>query len=197
MKLTINIDDKELDKLNLSKADLMLLLYFTYKDREIYLQESCTKLHTRNYLISNVSNPTIIDYNLNPGTMDILEQLITSNIKPKSLDLKNLAIKLKDMFPKGKKPGTSQYWTEGISLIETRLKLFIRKFGEFKEEDIIKATQNYLDEMENNPYMRTLKYFIFKNEIKNNIIEENSELYTYITHLNETETTNPFKSKMI
>lgn len=197
MKLTINIDDKELDKLNLSKADLMLLLYFTYKDREIYLQESCTKLHTRNYLISNVSNPTIIDYNLNPGTMDILEQLITSNIKPKSLDLKNLAIKLKDMFPKGKKPGTSQYWTEGISLIETRLKLFIRKFGEFKEEDIIKATQNYLDEMENNPYMRTLKYFIFKNEIKNNIIEETSELYTYITHLNETETTNPFKSKMI
>lgn len=197
MKLTINIDDKELDKLNLSKADLMLLLYFTYKDREIYLQESCTKLHTRNYLISNVSNPTIIDYNLNPGTVDILEQLITSNIKPKSLDLKNLAIKLKDMFPKGKKPGTSQYWTEGISLIETRLKLFIRKFGEFKEEDIIKATQNYLDEMENNPYMRTLKYFIFKNEIKNNIIEETSELYTYITHLNETETTNPFKSKMI
>lgn len=197
MKLTINIDDKELDKLNLSKADLMLLLYFTYKDREIYLQESCTKLHTRNYLISNVSNPTIIDYNLNPGTMDILEQLITSNIKPKSLDLKNLAIKLKDMFPKGKKPGTSQYWTEGISLIETRLKLFIRKFGEFKEEDIIKATQNYLDEMENNPYMRTLKYFIFKNEIKNNIIEETSELYTYITHLNEPETTNPFKSKMI
>lgn len=197
MKLTINIDDKELDKLNLSKADLMLLLYFTYKDREIYLQESCTKLHTRNYLISNVSNPTIIDYNLNPGTMDILEQLITSNIKPKSLDLKNLAIKLKDMFPKGKKPGTSQYWTEGISLIETRLKLFIRKFGEFKEEDIIKATQNYLDEMENNPYMRTLKYFIFKNEIKNNIIEETSELYTYITHLNETETNNPFKSKMI
>lgn len=197
MKLTINIDDKELDKLNLSKADLMLLLYFTYKDREIYLQESCTKLHTRNYLISNVSNPTIIDYNLNPGTMDILEQLITSNVKPKSLDLKNLAIKLKDMFPKGKKPGTSQYWTEGISLIETRLKLFIRKFGEFKEEDIIKATQNYLDEMENNPYMRTLKYFIFKNEIKNNIIEETSELYTYITHLNETETTNPFKSKMI
>jgi hypothetical protein len=197
MKLTINIDDKELDKLNLSKADLMLLLYFTYKDREIYLQESCTKLHTKNYLISNVSNPNIIDYNLNPGTMDILEQLITSNIKPKALDLKSLATKLKDMFPKGKKPGTSQYWTEGISLIETRLKLFIRKFGEFKEEDIIKATQNYLDEMENNPYMRTLKYFIFKNEIKNNIIEETSELYTYITHLNETETTNPFKSKMI
>ena len=34
--------------------------------------------------------------------------------------------------------------------------------------------------MENDPYMKTLKYFILKNKAVNGMIEEESELYNYL-----------------
>lgn len=75
-----------------------------------------------------------------------------------------LATKLKEIFPKGRKSGTSHYWSEGIPLIERRLKTFFKKYGDkFTDEQILNAAKEYVEGFNGDyRFMRVLKYFIFK-----------------------------------
>nr|DAI14728.1 MAG TPA: hypothetical protein [Bacteriophage sp.] len=103
-----------------------------------------------------------------------------------SSDLKKLAAELKEIYPKGKKPNTSYYWAEGGALIEARLKLFFRKFGYYDPEEIIDATKRYVDSFNGDyAYMRTLKYFIFKDVKGDEGIEKSSDLLNFIENKNE------------
>lgn len=94
-----------------------------------------------------------------------------------------LAARLKEIFPKGKKDGTNYYWVEGVALIVRRLKLFFKKYGnEFTDEQIIQAAEKYVQGFNGNyQYMRLLKYFIFKEKVgANGEVEGDSELISYI-----------------
>ena len=103
-----------------------------------------------------------------------------------SSDLKKLATELKEIYPKGKKPNTSYYWADGVALIEARLKLFFRKFGYYDPEEIIDATKRYVDSFNGDySYMRTLKYFIFKDVKGEEGIEKSSDLLNFIENKNE------------
>jgi hypothetical protein len=75
-----------------------------------------------------------------------------------------LAKELKDIYPKGKKPGTNYYWADAVPIIVKRLKIFFKKYGnDFNYEDIVKATQAYVSSFNGAyGYMKLLKYFIFK-----------------------------------
>ena len=104
-----------------------------------------------------------------------------------------LATKLKEIFPKGKKEGTNYYWTEGVVLIIRRLKLFFKKYGnKFTDEQIIQAAEKYVQGFNGNyQYMRLLKYFIFKEKIgANNEVEGDSELISYIENAAQEESLN-------
>lgn len=95
----------------------------------------------------------------------------------------NLASQLKDLFPKGKKPGTNYYWAEGVALIVRRLKIFFKKYGtEFTDDQIIEATRKYVQGFNGDyQYMRLLKYFIFKEKVGvGGDVEGDSELISYI-----------------
>lgn len=114
----------------------------------------------------------------------------------------DLAKRLKDIFPKGKKDGTNYYWAEGVALIVRRLKMFFKKYGEsltetfndeFKsmsEEDfnkfiddrIIQAATKYIEGFNGNyQYMKLLKYFIFKEKLGvAGEVEGESELINYM-----------------
>ena len=91
-----------------------------------------------------------------------------------------------ELFPKGKKPGTTQYWTEGTSLIVKRLKVFFKKYGEYTDEQILSAAERYIKSFNGNySYMRVLKYFILKDERKSDeegklIVQQVSDLATFI-----------------
>lgn len=100
--------------------------------------------------------------------------------------LDKLSERLKKIYPSGKKEGTTQVWTDGKKLITKRLNLFFKKYGEFPPEDIIDATQRYVNDMNGSRYMRTLKYFIFK-ETTNAAgeVESSSELLTYLENKDE------------
>ena len=101
-----------------------------------------------------------------------------------------LATKLKEIFPKGKKEGTNYYWTEGVVLIVRRLKLFFKKYGnKFTDEQIIQAAEKYVQGFNGNyQYMRLLKYFIFKEKIgANSEVEGDSELISYIENAGQEE----------
>ena len=77
-----------------------------------------------------------------------------------------LANKLREIFPAGKKPGYAYTWRDSPSCIADRLKKFFLKYGEYTDEQIIQATKAYVDSFNGNyQYMQLLKYFIWKNKV--------------------------------
>ena len=127
----------------------------------------------------------------NKGT-EVLDSVIMDSDKEQEPQdrLIQLATRLKEIFPKGKKDGTNYYWTEGVALIVRRLKLFFRKYGnKFTDEQIIQAAEKYVQGFNGSyQYMRLLKYFIFKEKVgANGEVEGDSELINYIENANQTD----------
>lgn len=102
--------------------------------------------------------------------------------------LNNLAKKLKEVYPKGKKDDT-WYWADGAAVIARRLKIFFHKYDpkrQITDEQIIKATKRYVEEKQAQPDMRLLKYFIFKEAVgRAGDVEPTSDLLTYIENEGE------------
>lgn len=83
-----------------------------------------------------------------------------------SINFKDLAEKIRNLFPAGIKTGG--YYVRGsVSSIEAKLKKFNKKFPQYSEEDIINATKNYIDRKrkENWNMIKTAENFIFKDEV--------------------------------
>lgn len=120
----------------------------------------------------------------NKGT-EVLDSVIMDSDKEQEPQdrLIQLATRLKEIFPKGKKDGTNYYWADGVALIVRRLKLFFKKYGnKFTDEQIVQAAEKYVQGFNGNyQYMRLLKYFIFKEKVgANGEVEGDSELISYI-----------------
>ena len=99
-------------------------------------------------------------------------------------ELDALARKLKEIYPTGKKEDR-WHWAEGIPLIKKRLQNFFVKYGRYPSEDIIDATQRYVDEMKDKEDMRLLKYFIYKDKRENGEIIYTSDLITWMENKDE------------
>ena len=83
--------------------------------------------------------------------------------KPSKKMRDELVEKLRELFPEGKKTGTSIYWRGNRGDISEKLKKFFEKYGNFDDEKIIEATQKYVKSFgESRQLMRTLGYFIMK-----------------------------------
>ena len=77
-----------------------------------------------------------------------------------------LAEKLREIFPSGKKPGYAYTWRDSVSCIADRLKKFFMKYGDYSDEQVIEATKAYVASFNGNyTYMQLLKYFIWKNKV--------------------------------
>lgn len=127
----------------------------------------------------------------NKGTEVLDSVIMDSNKEQEPQDrLIQLATRLKEIFPKGKKDGTNYYWADGVALIVRRLKLFFKKYGnKFTDEQIIQAAEKYVQGFNGNyQYMRLLKYFIFKEKVgANGEVEGDSELINYIENAGQEE----------
>lgn len=77
-----------------------------------------------------------------------------------------LAQKMQELYPTGKKPGTSYMWRGTLAEIAKKLKTLVSKYGyTLEEEKVLTATKNYVDSFNGNyQKMRLLKYFILKSE---------------------------------
>lgn len=124
---------------------------------------------------------------------DIL--LSADNSVPSDTRLGSLSDKLMKIFPKGKKEGTTLYWRNNRKDNILRLKKFFKLYGnKYSDEQIIKAAESYVSSFNGQyAYMRTLKYFIWKDERKidsNGIgyVEEVSDLASYIENAGQEET---------
>jgi hypothetical protein len=128
----------------------------------------------------------------NKGTEVIDSVIVDSDKKQEPNDrLVQLATRLKEIFPKGKKDDTNYYWADGVALIVRRLKLFFKKYGNtYTDEQIIQATSKYVEGFNGNyTYMRLLKYFIFKEKVgAAGEVEGDSELISYIENFGQEDT---------
>lgn len=142
-------------------------------------------------------------YALTGKAQQLLEDVNLDSVdsdKPKTRDLTPLAQKLKEIYPKGKKPGTAQYWAEGTALIVKRLRIFFKKYGEeYTDEQIISATEAYVKSFNGNyAYMRTLKYFIWAEKTNRaGEIESTSDLLTFMENAGEENIGNNWADQLV
>lgn len=85
----------------------------------------------------------------------------------------NLAKQMQECYPKGKIPGTAFYYRCNVKEIVLKLKKFFEVYGEYSDEQIIKATKKFVESYRGN-YDRfpLLKYFISKNK---SVMDEEGE----------------------
>ena len=60
-------------------------------------------------------------YKITEKAMNLLNNVLADSSVDDDTKITELATQLKEMYPKGKKEGTNQFWTDGISLIVKRL----------------------------------------------------------------------------
>ena len=103
-----------------------------------------------------------------------------------------LAEKLRELYPKGRKEGTSYMWRDSNIIIAKRLKAIVKKYGDsFTDEQAINATKKYIESFNGNyRYMQLLKYFISKKVNINGEIEEKSDFLSYIENAGQEEELN-------
>ena len=109
---------------------------------------------------------------------------------PKEEELLGLVEKLQALFPSGRKcddSGIPKWSWRGNKIdVVKKLQKFFKLYGNYKQEDIIQATTNYVNRYKyDNKAMRILPYFIYK-EIDGGV----SDLATELEGLNDVEEVN-------
>ena len=158
-KVSINKD--VLEKNNLSMDEFLVLL-LTYNKANI--QEVKQSLVEKGLADFSVFDDELI---ISSTTKDLITSIsIDSDVKVLSKDkeFRELADKLKELFPKGKKAGTTYMWRDSTAVIARKLKTLVVKYDyEFTEEQALKATKAYVESFNGDyTYMQLLKYFILK-----------------------------------
>jgi hypothetical protein len=196
--MNVHLNKTIIEKNGLSIGEVLLLIGI---NNEINIENSRETLIINGFISkkhTNTINGT--EYFITNKAKDVLNTIFIESEKVKE-DIPDkyleLAQKLKEIFPKGKKEGTQFYWTEGPTLIIRRLYLFFRKYGNiYSEDQILQAAKAYVTGFNGQyTYMQLLKYFIFKEKKGvSGEIEGESQLINYIDHEGEESTKNDWTS---
>lgn len=91
-----------------------------------------------------------------------------------------LARKMQEVFPEGRKPGTKLMWRDSQPIIAKRLKAVVKKYkAKFTDEQAIEATKKYVSSFNGDyQFMQVLKYFISKRDLTTG--DETSQFLSYI-----------------
>lgn len=159
----ITIDRTIIEKHHLTLDEFLYLLCYS---NHIDITKGRESLRKKNLLCTNLLGEVEIDRTL----WSVYEDIIVEADKMIATDedeLSSLAKELKELFPKGRKEGTSLYWAESVPLIVRRLKSFFKRYGKKESDAILEATKRYVNfySMKGTAYMRVLKYFIFKEDV--------------------------------
>lgn len=103
-----------------------------------------------------------------------------------SIDFTALATKMRELFPQGMKPETSHLWRSSTKIVAERLAKLYDDGYTFTEEEALEATKAYVKAKSSSPYMRILKYFVWKYQTDDSGRQAlDSELYTWIEQIRD------------
>ena len=178
MKLIIDSEVCESKGLTLEE---FIVLYLNNKNVDI--SKTINSIIEKKVASKDLFNPNAVV--LSSNSRKLLEEIILDSDKTVAQNnkrLENLAEKLRELYPEGKKQGTQYYWRDSNSVIVKKLKALIKKYGDcFTDEQAINATKKYVESFNGNyQFMQLLKYFISKNVVKGGEVEETSQLLSYI-----------------
>lgn len=160
MKLTI--DQTVLDKNGLTLEEF-LVLYLGAKDVDI-------KSVSQSLIAKGLANKDLFS-NGRIVVSDKVKDLISTisidsdkNVIDKDSEFTELATELREIYPAGRKDGTTYMWRGTTAEVAKKLKTLVVKYGfTINKEDVIKATKEYVSSFNGNyKYMQLLKYFILK-----------------------------------
>lgn len=186
MRLTI--DQSVLDKHNLTINEFMVL-YLNAK--EVNIAECMNLLVEKGLADKNLFNPNKIVIS---GKVKDLIATITidsdKNVIDKDAEFIELANELRELYPAGRKEGTTYMWRGTTAEIAKKLKTLVVKYKySFTKEQVLKATKEYISSFNGNyKKMRLLKYFILKSEKDaDDNVNVISELMTLIENEGQTD----------
>ena len=171
----IHINDALLEKYSLTLEEALFLIL-------------CDLPVTQDMIESLQERGLLIDESLSPEGESFVADLLNDTKRFPSSDarIERLAERLMEVFPKGKKEGTPYYWKGNKKEIKDKLKKFFVYFGNsYTDDQIVQAARMYVASFNGDyRFMRLLKYFIWKNDIKRDAestsVEQVSELASYI-----------------
>lgn len=186
MRLTV--DQSILDKHGLTLEEFMIL-YLSINSIDI---KKCTE---------SIIAKGLADKNLfSEGSIvvsDKIKDLISTiaidsdkSVIDKDSEFIELANELRELYPAGRKEGTTYMWRGTTAEIAKKLKTLVVKYKySFTREQVLKATKDYINSFNGNyKKMRLLKYFILKSEKDaDDNINVISELMTLIENEGHTE----------
>lgn len=177
--MNISINEEVLSKWNLSLQEFLFLL-FNMKEGDV---NSCiSSLIKKGWVDQNLFDSTKVVIS-NNRKEDITTILVDSEKVETKFEFEELANKLREIFPKGKKPGTTYMWRDTTAVIAKKLKILVTKYNcKFTEEQAIKATKAYVNSFGGNyKYMQLLKYFILKTPTNaSGDVELRSDFMSYV-----------------
>ena len=160
MKLTI--DQTILDKNDLTLEEF-LVLYLGAKDVDI---ESVSQSLIAKGLADKdlFSNGRIVVSDKVKDLVSTISIDSDKNVIDKDSEVTELATELREIYPAGRKDGTTYMWRGTTAEVAKKLKTLVVKYGfTINREDVIKATKEYVSSFNGNyKYMQLLKYFILK-----------------------------------
>lgn len=171
----IHINDALLEKYSLTLEEALFLIL-------------CDLPVTQDMIESLQERGLLIEESLSPKGESFVADLLNDTKRFPSSDarIERLAERLMEVFPKGKKEGTPYYWKGNKKEIKDKLKKFFVYFGNsYTDDQIVQAARMYVASFNGDyRFMRLLKYFIWKNDIKRDAesasVEQVSELASYI-----------------
>ena len=179
MKLTI--DQVILDKYNITLEEF-LVLYLGSKEVDI-------KSITQSLIAKGLADKNLFSEG-NIVVSDKIKDLISTiyidsdkNVINKDAEYTELATELRELYPSGRKEGTTYMWRGTTMEIAKKLKTLVVKYGySLNKEKVIKATKEYVSSFNGNyKFMQLLKYFILKSAVDaDGNIEIKSELMSLI-----------------
>ena len=189
--MKIEVSDKICKKYNLSIEEALVLIGLKYSSQEIF-----QKLNKERFLLDLGSSIFTEEtkYKLSRKANEALSCILaesTDVVAKRTTNIEELADKLRDIYPNGKIFNTNYYYRCNRQDIINKLKTFFKMYGtKYTDEQIINATQKYVDSFNGNyTYLKLLKYFIWKDErLKGESVQ--SLLADFIENESSEDTTN-------
>lgn len=181
MKYIIDTEILEREGIELDEA---LYLLSVYKKKPINFNTiQKVKVETKILKFENPRDPAMIT----PKGQSLIESILAKSKLHVSSDnlerYRTLADKMREVYPKGLKPGTNYQWRDSTAIIADRLMKLVAKYNiEFTDEEAVDATKRYIASFNGNyRYMQILKYFISKQKpVEGTSAEQNSQFLSFL-----------------